>query len=101
MNLELELERLAALPPGWDSYGAKEITPLAIDGCRAFANSMSIVPTSEGGIQLEWHALGVDLEIEIAPDGTIKEQHDPQQPATSLGEGNSMTSLQSVVVEEW
>jgi hypothetical protein len=29
----------------------------------------SVVPTSRGGIQLEWHRAGVDLEIEIeSPD---------------------------------
>ncbi len=32
----------------------------------------SVVPTYEGGIQVEWHRNGVDLEIEIGPDGNAE-----------------------------
>ena len=32
----------------------------------------AIVPTSSGGVAAEWHAGGVDLEIECSPDGTIE-----------------------------
>lgn len=36
-----------------------------------FTPAPSCVPTSEGGIQLEWHRSGIDLEIEISPRGTV------------------------------
>ena len=32
----------------------------------------SVVPTWEGGLQVEWHRNGVDLEVEIAPNGHIE-----------------------------
>ena len=31
----------------------------------------SVVPTWEGGIQVEWHRNGVDFEIEAGPSGSI------------------------------
>jgi len=68
------LAKLLNLPPNWDSYGA-----LPIDsGCAEFALSIliqimgdptpppSIVPTVSGGVQLEWHMKGIDLEIEVS-----------------------------------
>jgi hypothetical protein len=30
-----------------------------------------IVPTPTGGLQLEWHTAGIDLEVEIGPEGHI------------------------------
>ena len=30
------------------------------------------VPLTSGGVQLEWHSGGVDLEIVITPDGTLE-----------------------------
>jgi hypothetical protein len=32
----------------------------------------SIVPTSRGGIQVEWHQKGIDLEIEVLESGTFE-----------------------------
>ena len=32
----------------------------------------SVVPTWEGGLQVEWHRNGVDLEIEVSPSGNIE-----------------------------
>ena len=61
----------------WDSYEASPIHESAI--LRAFnilseivnpsfsLPAPSVVPTAKGGIQLEWHRNGVDLEIEIYP----------------------------------
>jgi hypothetical protein len=73
------LEHLTQLEPNWDSYGGRAIEPLAI--YRAIevlvavldsnANTPAIVPTSEGGVQLEWHPPAADLEITIHSDGTV------------------------------
>lgn len=30
----------------------------------------ALIPTLRGGVQIEWHTRGVDVEVEIAPDGT-------------------------------
>ncbi len=32
----------------------------------------TVVPTSEGGIQVEWHRNGIDLEIESPPSGQVE-----------------------------
>lgn len=69
--LEAVLAELAALPPGWNSYNAKPVTPQAIETVRGLLTYLSIVPTSIGGLQIEGHAKGQDFEVEIAPDGTI------------------------------
>jgi hypothetical protein len=68
------LPKLLNLPPNWDGYGA-----LPIDSrCAEFALSIliqimgdttpppSVVPTVSGGVQLEWHMKGIDLEVEVS-----------------------------------
>ena len=70
---------LLDLPENWDSYGARRINPTAIafalqllfDTMRSDTPSPSVVPTSRGGVQLEWHAHGIDLEIEIRSPGRL------------------------------
>lgn len=62
-------EHLLALKAGWDSYGAKTITQESIDAAKQFLTSLHVVPTNKGGIQLEWHSCGVDVEVEFGPDG--------------------------------
>ena len=32
----------------------------------------AVVPTWNGGVQVEWHRNGIDLEIEVAPEGDIE-----------------------------
>lgn len=75
-----DLGSLSRLKENWDTYGAPRIN----DGCIKDALSLlkevqgdsspapSCVPTSEGGIQLEWHRSSIDLEIEISPQGTVE-----------------------------
>lgn len=68
-----KISELGDLETGWDSYGARPVDPecaaAAVDFLLDLLDSStpqpSIVPTSRGGIQLEWHRLGADLEIEI------------------------------------
>ena len=75
-----QASELVQLPGGWDSYGAK---PVSSDAARAATTLMvkeasavpnlaapAVVPTVRGGLQLEWHRQGVDLEIEFEPDGS-------------------------------
>ncbi len=59
--------RLRELDQGWDSYGGKPITAEAILTVESFA----VVPSSSGGIQLEMHRDGIDIEIQIESDGKI------------------------------
>lgn len=67
------LSSLLVLPPNWDSYGAQPIDPRCIEYARTLLRSImkpdtpapAVVPTSQGGVQLEWHTKGLDLEIEV------------------------------------
>lgn len=83
------------LKPGWDSYGGRPITLQAVD--QAFevlhaARELSCldpqdVPTSEGGIQLEWSGSGKHLEVECLPDGSL---------AVLWERGNTIRSVEPV-----
>lgn len=67
------LQKLTALGANWDSYGAvpidrkNVIRALELLGDVMHFDTLppQVVPTSGGGIQLEWHVNGVNLEIEI------------------------------------
>jgi hypothetical protein len=74
------LLRLVALPQNWDSYGARPLDRRAVNATLAALSELvggnvplpSIVPTSSGWIQLEWHRPGVDLEVELLSPSSAK-----------------------------
>lgn len=80
--VEVEAIRQAAgllqLLRDWDSYGARPISQESLKEALAFLleaaaiipnlASPAVVPTAPGGIQLEWHQGGVDIEVEFDPD---------------------------------
>lgn len=67
------------LPENWNSYGARriELTSVAYalgvlsETMLVATPAPSIVPTSPGGVQLEWHMRGIDLEVEVSPAGRV------------------------------
>lgn len=72
-----DLNALLNLPGNWDGAGA---VPLQLQAATTALRLMSpfmsddcpfpaIVPTNVGGLQLEWHRRGVDLELRIEPTG--------------------------------
>jgi hypothetical protein len=76
---EFKVERLTGLQVGWNNGRGNPPTPDAVAAARELIpylpprsiDYMSAVPTNRGGIQLEWHAGGVDVEILIEPEGTV------------------------------
>lgn len=62
---------LLTLPPNWDSYGAGTIDPKIVHYTMNFINGRlgpttpapRVVPLSSGGLQLEWHRKGIDVEV--------------------------------------
>lgn len=76
---EHAIQRLMELPAGWDSYGARPIEANAVDAIlqvlgrtmERYSPAPAVVPTASGGLQLEWHAGGIDLEVEATPDGRV------------------------------
>jgi hypothetical protein len=67
------LEELVQLKPNWDSYGGRPVTARIADVALGILESLmrdttpspSIVPTSSGHVQFEWHTEGIDLEVEV------------------------------------
>lgn len=64
----LDARPLLELEQDWDSYGAERITLEAVNT----ANALTAVPLSDGGIQLEMHAGGIEIEIEIDSTGKVR-----------------------------
>lgn len=60
-------DALAALTEGWNGHGGG--VPLT-DATLRIIDCLAVVPTFNGGVQIEWHANGWDVEIECAPDGS-------------------------------
>lgn len=65
--VRLDLSHLKELKDGWYDENSKAITDAAIKT----AENIHACPMFNGGIQLEIHAGGIDVEIEIKPDGRI------------------------------
>jgi hypothetical protein len=71
---------LGSLPDNWNSYGARPVTVHAIVGVLNLLSLImteatplpAFVPTRRGGIQVEWHAGGIDVEIEVSPTGRYR-----------------------------
>jgi hypothetical protein len=71
------LNRMLQLPAGWDSYGARPISPRAALATAEFLDEFMhlgtplpfLVPTNRGGVQVEWHTRGFDIEAEVGSGG--------------------------------
>ncbi len=75
------IRSLASLESNWDSYGAAPLQRGAVlHAIRLVAAILqnedvplpAIVPTSHGGLQLEWHRGRATLEMEVLPDRTVE-----------------------------
>ena len=84
--LEERIGPLLWLAPNWDSYGGRAVLANVADFAQSLLAPLlaqkvpapMIVPTSEGGLALEWHRAAADLVIHIAP--TL----DPSSSATAF-----------------
>lgn len=61
--VDAQLDSLAGLEQNWDSYEGLPIDPKLMEAARTFLKHLSIVPMSNGGVQVETHALGWNLEF--------------------------------------
>lgn len=83
-ELQLQAARrvteLVALEDDWDSYGASQIRSevarrafeLVCELLEAGVGMPFLVPASDGGIQLEWHAGDLVAEIEVASQSRLE-----------------------------
>jgi hypothetical protein len=74
------LQELLGLPAGWDSYAARPLSPeAAMAALRLLLRVMhantpppAVVPLSCGGVQLEWHRGGMDIELTVPVTGPVE-----------------------------
>ena len=74
------LAEFRALPENWNSYGAMPTTQTACEKLLAVVETLlpakhpacAIVPTPQGGVQLEWHRGGIDAELEVCYSGLVE-----------------------------
>ena len=71
-----QLASFLSLGNDWDGYGAQPIHESAVKRAVAVLNAVCpagpepwTVPTTEGGVQIEWALGGFEIEIEILPGG--------------------------------
>src|SRR6266511_1822635 len=76
-QLEARFAELAELREGWDGYGAQPIDRHALvlaervvrDTLKAGLPTPELFSVPDGGVQLEWGAGSMELELEIEPGG--------------------------------
>ena len=71
-----QLAKFLSLGDDWDGYGAKATHESAVKRAVAVLNAVCpagpepwVVPTSDGGMQIEWASNGLEIEIEVLPAG--------------------------------
>jgi hypothetical protein len=62
-----QLDNLGKIKDGWDGRGSAAPTREAL----ATAKNIGVCPLGHGGVQLELHAGGADVEIEIDANGKV------------------------------
>lgn len=85
------LGALLKLDAGWDSYGANPIDPNCVKAalelvCTVLRDDSpipSVVPTSRGAVQFEWHIKGVDLEVEFISSTRVHGYFEDQREGTT------------------
>jgi hypothetical protein len=90
------LVRLVKMPAGWDSYNApplrRDAGHFALEILQSVMRPRTplpqVIPSAAGGVQLEWHEKGVDLELHItAPyqwELWFRDLQDPNSQPVSL-----------------
>jgi hypothetical protein len=103
------LDELTLLPAGWDSYRAppvrSDVPAYAISVLNAIMKLQTplpqVVPSSVGGLQLEWHENKIDLELHItAPhecEVWLRDNRDPNAEPKSFALTNNFSVLKEPI----
>lgn len=101
LELVPTIGHLLELPQNWDSYGAK---PIKVDFIRYALEILTViacpnlpapalVPTARGGVQIEWHMRGIDLEIRVESTSRIHVSFEDHQGVVAEWEGDLTSDL--------
>jgi hypothetical protein len=108
-EIKPQLEEFVQYPAGWDSYHAP---PLRTDTANFALYVLStimhkrtpmpqVVPTSAGGVQLEWHEKDIDLELHITAPFECQvwfyDHRRPDIPETSASLTNDFSILKEPI----
>ena len=88
--------RLAELKGNWDSYGGLPIDAAAMERAKAWLRNAAVIPCSDGGVQLEWHSDGCDVEIVFRPDGSTEAYAEKVGSGGPTPEGERRTGQRDV-----
>ena len=61
---------LSKLKENWDGYGASSISPKSLEKAEKLLESIEIVPTPDGTIQVGFSIDGIEIEIEMGEEGS-------------------------------
>ena len=103
-----QIDRLSSLPSNWDSYGAPPVDQHCLVSALHFlakllapdasaAQTPALVPTSAGGVQIEWHREGKDLEIRIDPGNLVSAAYEDAQQAWERDALTDLRIIESIV----
>ena len=75
-GVRTQVERLFALPPGWNGGKESRVHHSSLKRSIALLVALdydgpapALVPVSDGSVQLEWHIFGRVVEVSIPPSG--------------------------------
>lgn len=100
---------LVEMPSGWDSYGAPSVGwDTGLFALWVLHNVMRpetpiphVVPSSVGGIQIEWHERDIDLELHIAApyecELWFQDHRDPAAQPISVEFANDLGPLERAI----
>lgn len=100
------LYSLGDLQRGWNSYDAEPIQPTVIDHTARLLPMLlqsttpepAVVPRVRGGIQLEWHRKGIDLEVYIDSNMDI---HFEAEDLTSAETAEAPLAGNEELLKQW
>jgi hypothetical protein len=105
IEVQGRLLKYVKMKKGWDSYGALPVgwdtgmfaLFVLNDVMRTRTPIPQVVPSAAGGVQLEWHQKGIDLELHIAApyqcELWFQDHQRPQDPPVSLELTDNFSAL--------
>jgi hypothetical protein len=105
IEVQGRLLKYVKMAPSWDSYNAPVVgwdtgmfaLSILNDVMRARTPIPQVVPSATGGVQLEWHQKGVDLELHIAGpyecELWFQDHRQPKEPPLSLQLTDNFSAL--------